>query len=138
MVSKITEAAQDGAFIGYAIKRAGVIIIIVALALALLVSAVANIVIQRNTIKIASELAPKLADRWTGTDMRNYRIQHAREVAIIVAREKREQAAINKELIEAVQAIREILSANQVQLKGIERQLDRIEKKVFNGGDRRP
>lgn len=77
------------------------------------------------------------ADRFTGTDMDEYKVEHARDVAIIVAREKAEQAETNALLLEAVQQIREHLAAQDAKtdtrLESIERIVGRIEKKVYNG-----
>jgi hypothetical protein len=79
----------------------------------------------------------RATDRWTGTDQRNYEKRHIAEVAEIVSEEKRIQARINNELLEEVQGIREEMAGDRVRLKNIDKTLDRIEKKVFNGNYRK-
>jgi hypothetical protein len=116
-------------FIGYTIKRAGVVIVIVALALAVVVLSTTLVLVQINTAAIA----PKLADRWTGTDQAAYVKEHDENVARLLAKEK---GLVNDSMGEIkidVQAIREQLAGDGARLKNIEKQLDRIETKVFNG-----
>jgi hypothetical protein len=132
-VTKLQEAAQDGVFVGYTLKKAAVGAALVGMALAIIVLSLANIMIQHNTAKLATKLAIVGTDRWTATDQADYQRRHAEEVAAIVAEEKRAQAKINKELLEGLHAIREELAGDRVQLDNIEDKVDRIERKVFNG-----
>ena len=118
--------------IGYAVKRGGIILVIVVLAMAVVALAATLVLVQINTAKIA----PKLADRWTATDQAEYVAAHRAEVDKIIKREKTAVDVSIGNIDGSIQGIREELAGNRVKLSNIERQLDRIEKKVFDGGYR--
>ena len=133
MGKPLQDAAAEGMFLGYTIKKAGVAVVIVVLALALLASAVANIVIQRSTIKLAAQMATVGADRWTATDQAAFVKEHDTGVDVLVETKMGEINGTFDELSEAIQEMRETLAVDHERLKNMERQLNRIESKVFNG-----
>jgi septation ring formation regulator EzrA len=128
--SKLEDAAKDGIFLGYTIKRAGIVGVMVVQAIAILSLSATLILVQINTAK----LAPKLADRWTATDQAQYVKEHDTGVDELVETKMGEINGTFADVTDAVQDMRETLAADHERLKNIERSLERIEKKVFNGG----
>ena len=133
MTGPVETAVQDGVFIGYTLKKAGVVVVMILLSLAVIGLVGALILVQYNTAK----LAPAMLDRWTATDQADYETRHAIDVAKIVAREKALQAETNREMIAAIQEIREAMAGNSVRWASLEKQLNRIENSVFNGNYKR-
>ena len=76
----------------------------------------------------------KFSDRFTMTQHQEYVKQHDNNVDVLLERETTRVDESIKDVAIAVQSIREQLAGDRARLKNMERQLDRIEKKVFDGG----